>query len=176
MGQVFQPARHPRSYFFIQITAFSRRMKQTHTTCCGLVLLASLWPSPNVARSDWLTHRGNPQRTGAADDLPGPKSPNVLWVHKTREHFVAAPGPRRERSLSLQSRSVQHVAVRRAGGGSGGARSVVIWSKSAPLPQAADGVAPALAGASSSSATACIRPTGPSCTVSKPREDFRSGS
>jgi outer membrane protein assembly factor BamB len=43
--------------------------------------------------AEWPTHRGNPQRTGAADDRPGPKAPKVLWVHRTQEQFVAAPVP-----------------------------------------------------------------------------------
>src|SRR5947207_5400564 len=60
------------------------------TLCAAFVLLTA---ALDVARGDWLTHRGNPQRTGAADDLPGPKSAKVLWVHRTREHFVAAPVP-----------------------------------------------------------------------------------
>jgi outer membrane protein assembly factor BamB len=57
----------------------------------GVWLLGAF--TQTAARADWLTHRGNPQRTGAADELPGPKSPKVLWVHKTREHFIAAPVP-----------------------------------------------------------------------------------
>src|SRR5579872_937867 len=57
----------------------------------AIVILASI--AQASARGDWLTHRGNPQRTGAADDQPGPKSPKVLWIHKTREHYVAAPVP-----------------------------------------------------------------------------------
>src|SRR5262249_12977186 len=44
--------------------------------------------SPFVGESPWSTHRGNPQRTGA-DDGPGPTKPNVLWVHKTEDHFIA---------------------------------------------------------------------------------------
>src|SRR5262249_36539545 len=39
-------------------------------------------------QAPWSTHRGNPQRTGA-DGGPGPAKPNVLWVHKTRDHHVA---------------------------------------------------------------------------------------
>jgi len=46
-----------------------------------------------AAPADWPTARGNAQRTGNVDDLPGPKAPNVLWIHKTQEQFVAAPVP-----------------------------------------------------------------------------------
>jgi len=54
------------------------------------VLLAA---SPETARADWLTYRGNPQRTGSVDDQPGPKAPKVTWVHKVGEHFIASPVP-----------------------------------------------------------------------------------
>jgi outer membrane protein assembly factor BamB len=43
--------------------------------------------------ADWPTARGNGARTGAADNLPGPKAPKVLWVHEGREQFIAAPIP-----------------------------------------------------------------------------------
>jgi outer membrane protein assembly factor BamB len=36
----------------------------------------------------WATHRGNQNRTGA-DESAGPKTPNVLWVHRSDNHFVA---------------------------------------------------------------------------------------
>ena len=42
---------------------------------------------------EWPTARGNPQRTGNVDDLNGPKAPNVLWIHKSQDHYVAAPVP-----------------------------------------------------------------------------------
>jgi outer membrane protein assembly factor BamB len=44
--------------------------------------------NPFHGQAAWSTHRGNPQRTGA-DDLPGPKKPRVLWVHKSPDHAIA---------------------------------------------------------------------------------------
>src|SRR5580692_10394995 len=41
----------------------------------------------------WATYRGNPQRTGNTDNLPGPANPGVLWVVKSTDHFLAAPVP-----------------------------------------------------------------------------------
>src|SRR5262249_22285128 len=38
----------------------------------------------------WATHRGNQNRTGT-DESPGPKSPKVLWVHRSDNHFVSPP-------------------------------------------------------------------------------------
>jgi outer membrane protein assembly factor BamB len=43
--------------------------------------------------ADWPTNRGNAARTGAADNLPGPKAPKVAWVYESNEHFIAAPVP-----------------------------------------------------------------------------------
>src|SRR5262249_27877798 len=39
----------------------------------------------------WLTYRANAQRTGNVDGQPGPAKPNVLWVFKSNDHFVASP-------------------------------------------------------------------------------------
>ncbi|MCC7422693.1 MAG: PQQ-binding-like beta-propeller repeat protein [Planctomycetaceae bacterium] len=41
--------------------------------------------------ADWPTHRGNPQRTGNVDGQAGPKSPKVLWVHHSTQHYIASP-------------------------------------------------------------------------------------
>src|SRR5438309_9372397 len=41
----------------------------------------------------WLTYRGNAQRTGNVDGQSGPARPNVLWVFKSQDHFVASPVP-----------------------------------------------------------------------------------
>ncbi len=43
------------------------------------------------AHGDWLTHRGNPERTGSADGLPGPKAGKVLWAFKAQQHFIGSP-------------------------------------------------------------------------------------
>jgi outer membrane protein assembly factor BamB len=41
--------------------------------------------------ADWPTYAGSPQRTGNTDNQPGPKSPKVLWVHRSQEQYIAAP-------------------------------------------------------------------------------------
>ncbi len=41
----------------------------------------------------WATYRGNPQRTGNTDGVAGPASPKVLWVLKSKDHFIASPVP-----------------------------------------------------------------------------------
>jgi outer membrane protein assembly factor BamB len=45
------------------------------------------------AAADWPMARGNAQRSGSMDDLPGPKAPKVLWVYKSAEHYAASPVP-----------------------------------------------------------------------------------
>ncbi len=53
---------------------------------CGILLLLA-----GPASADWLTHRGNPERTGCIDGLPGPKAGKVLWAFKAQQHFIASP-------------------------------------------------------------------------------------
>jgi outer membrane protein assembly factor BamB len=58
-----------------------------------LVLLPLAALSAARAAEPWSTYRGNNQRTGNTDDKAGPAKPAVLWVHKTQDHFIAAPVP-----------------------------------------------------------------------------------
>lgn len=97
--------------------------------CAGMTLVGV---SHDVARGDWLTHRGNPQRTGAADDQPGPKSPKVLWVHKTREHYVAAPVPG-GKEVYVSSLGAFNTSRFDALAVDPAAQKRIAWSKMAPL-------------------------------------------
>lgn len=57
-----------------------------------IVLAAWLAMSSSlVSAADWPTNRGNIARTGCVDGLPGPSSGKVLWVHKSSDHYIAAP-------------------------------------------------------------------------------------
>src|SRR5437899_7342278 len=58
--------------------------------CAFVVNSSSFAGQPTQA---WLTYRGNAQRTGNVDGQSGPASPNVLWVFKSQDHFVASPVP-----------------------------------------------------------------------------------
>jgi len=60
-----------------------------------LTALALLIPVVSQAADPglWGTYRGNPQRTGNTDNMPGPEKPAVLWVLKSQDHFVASPVP-----------------------------------------------------------------------------------
>jgi outer membrane protein assembly factor BamB len=53
--------------------------------------------SSPAAEPDWSMYRGNTQRTGNTDGKPGPTNPAVLWVHPSKEHFVASPTPAGDR-------------------------------------------------------------------------------
>ncbi len=46
---------------------------------------------PAPAQVAWVTGRGNAERTGCIDDVPGPAEPKVLWAYKAREDFIASP-------------------------------------------------------------------------------------
>jgi outer membrane protein assembly factor BamB len=57
---------------------------------CASVVSSSSSFAEEPAKS-WFTYRGNPQRTGnAASQAAGM---DVLWVHKSQDHFVASPVP-----------------------------------------------------------------------------------
>lgn len=47
--------------------------------------------SSAAAQESWSTYRGNAQRTGNTDGKPGPDKPGVAWIHKSKDHYVAAP-------------------------------------------------------------------------------------
>src|SRR5262245_26553246 len=59
----------------------------------GYVWLALVLPAVAAANEPWTTYRGNPQRTGNTDGKAGPSKPEVLWVHKSEEHYIASPVP-----------------------------------------------------------------------------------
>lgn len=53
-----------------------------------------LFAVPAVAAdADWATYRGNARRTGNTDNVPGPAKPDVLWVLRSSEQYVASPVP-----------------------------------------------------------------------------------
>lgn len=45
------------------------------------------------ALEPWATYRGNSERTGNTDGKAGPATPKVLWVMKSKDHFIATPVP-----------------------------------------------------------------------------------
>jgi outer membrane protein assembly factor BamB len=68
----------------------------------SLLCLASLCLCASVvaelrAQEPWATYRGNPQRTGNTDGQAGSANPKVLWVLKSKDHYIASPVPAGDR-------------------------------------------------------------------------------
>lgn len=61
--------------------------------CVLCVFVANCSSFASEPTKAWVTYRGNAQRTGNLDGQSGPVSPNVLWVFKSQDHFVASPVP-----------------------------------------------------------------------------------
>jgi outer membrane protein assembly factor BamB len=59
----------------------------------GLIFLVLASPAGAQLPDPWATYRGNAQRTANTDGLPGPAAPKVLWVLKSKDHFIASPVP-----------------------------------------------------------------------------------
>src|SRR5271156_6721590 len=55
------------------------------------IMLSTFLRAYAPAQEPIATYRGNSQRTGHADNMPGPIKPNVLWVMKSKEHYIASP-------------------------------------------------------------------------------------
>jgi outer membrane protein assembly factor BamB len=112
----------------------------------GFVVLAVL-VSCSLARGDWPAARGNAQRTGNVDGQAGPKSPKVLWVHESTDHFISTPSPG-EKALyapalgTLNSGVMSAISTDPAAAGA----KRVVWSKSQPLIKLPTVCAPAVVG------------------------------
>lgn len=111
---------------------------------CKLGITLLLVAVPLLMGADWGTHRGNAQRTGS-DGTSGPKAGKVLWVHKVKEHFVAAPVPG-ERGVYVSSLGAFNTARFDALSTEPGASKRVMWSKSAPYLKLPTVSAPAVVG------------------------------
>src|SRR5687767_2245684 len=56
-----------------------------------LLVLAFVTAPALADDAPWATYRGNARRTGNTDNVPGPAKPEVLWVLKSAEQYVASP-------------------------------------------------------------------------------------
>ncbi|HXX94291.1 MAG TPA: PQQ-binding-like beta-propeller repeat protein [Planctomycetota bacterium] len=90
----------------------------------GAALLGLSFQSP-----DWATHRGGPTRTGNVDGKAGPAHPKVLWVLRSKEHFIAPPSPEADRLFVCVMGAFNTGAIRTFDLEGGKAA----WSKSAPV-------------------------------------------
>ena len=99
-------------------------------TCLTLGLLV-LAHSSVSAQGDWPTHRGNSERTGNIDALPGPKKPKVAWVYKSAQHYVASPVAG-EKLIYLSGFGASNTGVFNAVAVQNDASERLVWSKTAP--------------------------------------------
>ena len=99
-----------------------------HSSFVIQALLALLLALPSAGWADWLTHRGNPQRTGSLDDQPGPATPAVLWAYKAQQHFVASVVPQAQ-SLYIAGLGAYNMGVLHCVAAEADTRSRVLWSK-----------------------------------------------
>jgi len=93
----------------------------------------------------WPTHRGNPARTGNRDGSQGPEMPNVLWVYKSPEHFVASVVPG-SKSLFVSGLGAFNTGVFHAISLDQRPTERVTWSKIAPYIKRPTVCAPAITG------------------------------
>jgi len=84
-----------------------------------------------TAAEPWSTYRGNPQRTGNTDGVAGPATPKVLWVHRSQDHFIAAPVPAGDR-LYVSALGAFNVSTFSALAFEPKASQRVLWSKTTP--------------------------------------------
>ena len=93
----------------------------------ALLLCASLL---SAGEEEWSGHRGGAARTGNIDGKPGPAQPKVLWVHRSKEQFIAPPSAIGNRVFFTVMGAFNTGALRvfdAAGDG-----KAPVWSKGAP--------------------------------------------
>jgi outer membrane protein assembly factor BamB len=110
---------------------------------CTLPILAA--PLSGLSAEEWSTYRGNPQRTGNTDGKAGPAAPKVLWVYKTKDHFIASPVPAGER-LFVSGLGAFNVANFLCLATDPKAPRRELWSKSTPYLKLPTVSSPAVAG------------------------------
>ncbi|MBC8373244.1 MAG: PQQ-like beta-propeller repeat protein, partial [Planctomycetes bacterium] len=91
----------------------------------------------------WPTHRGNTERTGNRDGSQGPEMPNVLWVYKSPEHFVASVVPGKK-AIFVGGLGAFNTGVFHAISSDQRPTERVIWSKIAPYVKRPTVCAPAV--------------------------------
>jgi outer membrane protein assembly factor BamB len=123
-------------------------MKRVLSQAFGRLLIAVIaWGLALSAcrAADWPTNRGNPARTGVADASPGPQSGKVLWIHKSTDHYVAAPVPAGDVVL-ISALAAFNTSSFHAMSTDPAVEKRVKWSKSVPYLKLPMVCAPAVAG------------------------------
>jgi outer membrane protein assembly factor BamB len=97
---------------------------------CGLCALVVGFRS---GEEEWAGHRGGAARTGNIDGKPGPARPKVLWVHRSKEQFIAPPSASANRLFVTVMGAFNTGALRVFD--TGGDGKAPLWSKGAPAVQ-----------------------------------------
>jgi outer membrane protein assembly factor BamB len=84
---------------------------------------------PVLALQDWTEHRGNPARSGCVDGSSVPAGAGVLWVSRSKEHFLAPLGAAGDRIVSVALGAFNTGSLRAYAAADG----KVVWHKTAPL-------------------------------------------
>lgn len=98
----------------------------------SLLLLMALAPAHAQSIDPWATYRGNPQRTGNADGLPGPGSSKVLWALKSKDHYIASPTPVGDR-LIVSGLGAFNLPTFSCLSTEPNTKTRTVWSKSTPF-------------------------------------------
>ena len=91
---------------------------------CVFVVNASL------QEADWPAHRGGAARSGNVDGKPGPSQPKVLWVQRSKEHYIAPPCVAANRLFVCVMGAFNTGALRAF---ELGEAKPPVWSKGAPM-------------------------------------------
>jgi outer membrane protein assembly factor BamB len=98
----------------------------------SLLLLLALVITPMLPAEPWTTYRGDLGRSGNPEGKAGPATPKVLWVYKSKEHYIASPVIHKDRlyvsGLSFINTSILYcfdTAVK--------TDKRIVWQKSSPL-------------------------------------------
>ena len=93
----------------------------------------------------WATYRGNPQRTGNTDNMPGPDKPAVLWAVKSQDHYIAAPVPVNDRVFISALAGFNRPVISLYPFAAKGPKPEAAWTKTAPYLKLASVSSPAFA-------------------------------
>jgi outer membrane protein assembly factor BamB len=100
----------------------------------GLLLCALGAPCVSVVTysgdAEWSSHRGGPSRTGNVDGGKGPAQPKVLWVHRSKEQFIAPLCASGNRVFSVVMGAFNSGGLRAFDAGGDG--KAPVWIKNAP--------------------------------------------
>src|SRR5262249_9483488 len=100
-------------------------------TLFSLAALGALAVGSSAAVEPWATYRGNSERTGCTDGKAGPAAPTILWVLKSKEHYIASPVPHGKR-LFVSSLAAFNAANFSCLDTAPKAAKRELWNKSAP--------------------------------------------